>query len=180
MHDAAYEWIRRYATTKPVTVLDLGGRVINGSPRYLWPNATVYRTVDIAPGPGVDVVADAADWQPDQQYDVVLSAECFEHTARWREICATAFAACRPGGRLILTMAGPGRPEHSGIDGEWRLHPGEYYGNVDPAELWRVLSAAGFHRIFVDQQPFPADVRAAAVRPNVPVSPLPASLTRQG
>jgi SAM-dependent methyltransferase len=175
MHNEAMLWVARHATNKPVTVLDLGGRDINGSPRPLFPNATAYRTVDIAAGPGVDIVADAGDWTPDGVYDVVVCCETFEHTPRWPDICATAFAACRPGGLLILTMAGPGRPEHSGIDGGWTLHPGEYYGNVDPAQLWRVLSGCGFERIHVDQQPAPADVRAVAVRPNMPAAQLSAA-----
>lgn len=178
MHNEAMQWVARHATDRPVSVLDLGGRDVNGTVRPLFPNATVYRVVDILPGDGVDVVADAADWTPDRQYDVVVCCETFEHTARWPEICATAFAACRPGGQLILTMAGPGRPEHSAIDGEFRLHPGEYYGNVDPAELWRVLRAVGWRRIHVDQQVSPADVRAVALCPTV--KPAPLSLTALG
>lgn len=177
MHAEAMAWVQRYATTRPVSVLDLGGRDVNGTVRHLFPNATIYRVVDILPGEDVDVVADAADWEPDQQYDTVLSAECFEHTVRWPEICVTAFKACKPGGRLILTMAGPGRPEHSAIDGEFRLHPGEYYANVDPARLWRVLHRVGWRDLYVDQQFAPCDVRAAAVRPRVAANALPASLT---
>lgn len=169
MHAEALEWVRQHATDKPVTVLDLGGRDINGSPRHLFPGATVYRVLDAIDGPGVDVVADAATWTPDRTYDVVLCCEVFEHTASWPQICSTAFGACRPGGRLILTMAGPGRPEHSAIDGEFRLHPGEYYGNVDPANLWQVLYEGGWNQVTVEVRAQPADVRAFAYRPKAPV-----------
>ena len=165
MHEQAYEWIAQHATEEPVSVLDLGGRDINGSPKDLFPKADPYVVLDIADGDGVDVVADAATWVPDRQFDVVLSAECFEHTDSWPAICITAFAACRPGGWFIATMAGPGRPPHSAVDGGWWLYPGEHYANVQPGRLRLVLEAAGFVGVVVDQQPSPADVRAVARRP---------------
>lgn len=164
MHNEAYQWVTHYATDDPVTVLDLGGRDINGSPRALFPNATIYRVLDIAAGPNVDIVADAATWTPDREYDVVVCTEVFEHTASWRDICRTAYKATKPGGRFIATMAGPGRPAHSAVDGGWRLHPGEHYANIDPDSLHRTLSECGWQDIIVDSQPSPADVRACAMR----------------
>jgi SAM-dependent methyltransferase len=165
MHAEAMEWIARYATEAEVTVLDLGGRDINGSPRALWPNAIRYTVLDILPGGGVDIVADAATFDPDgEQWDVVCAAEIFEHTASWPAICRTAYRACRSGGRFIVTTAGPGRPPHSGIDGQFRLHPGEHYANVPAFELERVLKETGFHDVIVDSQPLPADTRAVATK----------------
>jgi len=165
MHDQAMAWIEEYATDGVVSVLDLGGRDINGNPRHLWPNASSYTVIDIRPGEGVDIVADAADWDPGtRRWDVVVSAETFEHTARWPAICRTAYKALNFGGRFIVTTAGPGRPPHSGIDGEFRLHPGEHYANVPAAELQRVLEECGFHYIQVDSQPSPADTRAVATK----------------
>jgi hypothetical protein len=165
LHAEAFAWIASHATDAPVAVLDLGGRWVNGSPRGLFPNATTYTVVDILPGPNVDVVADAATWEPDRLYDVVIAAELFEHTPVWPTICATAFAACRPGGRLVVTTAAPGRPLHSGVDGGPALHPDETYANIDPDELRAALERAGFEDITVDVQPAPADVRAVAVKP---------------
>lgn len=165
MHAEAYEWVRQHASTEPVAVLDIGGRDINGTVRSLFPNAAVYRVLDIADGPNVDIVADASVWAPDREYDVVVCCECFEHTPLWRQICGTAYRACRPGGRFVATMAGPGRPEHSAIDGGWRLHPGEHYANIHPQELLDVLTAYRFTDIEVDQQPKPADVRCVATKP---------------
>lgn len=158
-------WVAAHATTEPVAVLDLGGRNVNGSPRQLFPAATVYRCLDIAPGVGVDIVADAGTWEPDQAYDVVLSTETLEHTENWRDIIATAYRALRPGGLFIVTAAGPGRPEHSAIDGQFRLHPGEYYGNVRPDHLDEALRVAGFTGIRVQQAFSPCDVRAIGRRP---------------
>jgi len=163
MHIEAFGWVAQHATDEATAVLDLGGRDVNGTSRDLFPNATVYTVLDIAEGANVDIVADAATWTPDQQYDVVVSTECFEHTASWPEICRTAYEACRPGGRFIATMAGPGRPEHSAFDGG-PLRAGEYYGNVDPELLREVLQACGFTDIIIDQRTSPADVRAVATR----------------
>jgi hypothetical protein len=165
MHEAAMQWIAKHATAEPVTVLDIGGRDVNGSPRHLFPAAAVYTILDIRPGDDVDIVADAATWDPGGRlWDVVICAETFEHTASWRAICRTAYAACAPGGRLIVTTAAPGRPPHSAVDGEFRLLPGEHYANIRPAELGRVLAEAGWADVVVDVQPSPADVRAVAAK----------------
>ena len=163
MHAEAYEWVRTYATDEPVEVLDIGGRNVNGTSRDHFLNATRFTVIDIADGPGVDVVADAATWTPDREYDVVVCTEVFEHTDVWPDICRTAYKACKPGGRLILTMAGPGRGGHSAVDGA-HLRPGEYYGNVEPFRLREVLEECGWADVFVDSQVSPADVRAVATR----------------
>lgn len=165
MHDEAYEWVARYATAERAAVLDIGGRDINGSVRDLFPGADPYVSLDIVDGPGVDIVADAAQWTPDREYDVVVCCEVFEHTASWPRICATAYKALRPGGELILTMAGPGRPEHSAVDGGPTLYVGEHYANVDQTELRTVLEECGFVAVTVDWRPYPADVRGYATTP---------------
>ena len=158
-------WIAKHATSEPVTVLDIGGRDVNGSPRHLFPAATRYTVLDALGDPGVDILADAAIWDPrGETWDVVICAETFEHTAAWRAICRTAYAACAPGGRLIVTTAAPGRPPHSAVDGAFRLLPGEHYANIRPAELERVLVEAGWADVVVDVQPSPADVRAVAAK----------------
>lgn len=166
MHPEAYAWVRDHAPVGPISVLDVGGRNINGTVRDLFPAADVYRSLDLRPGDGVDIVADAATWLPDRPYDVVVCCEVFEHTAAWPDILRSIFAALRPGGLAILTMAGPGRGEHSGVDGEWRLLDGEWYANVPPTVLADVLEDVGFTGITVDYQPSPADTRAVASKPN--------------
>lgn len=169
MHDQALEWIAKHAPAEAVSVLDIGGRDINGSARHLFPAATSYTVLDIRAGdrPGdVDIIADAATWDPDgRAWDVIVAAEMFEHTAQWRAICRNAYKALTAGGAFIVTTAAPGRPPHSAVDGEFRLMPGEHYANIRPAELGRVLAETGFADVEVDVQDSPADVRAAAVRP---------------
>lgn len=165
MHAEAYEYVRAHAPSGSVAVLDIGGRNINGTPRDLFPDAACYHVLDLRPAPGVDVVADAAAWKPLCGYDVVVCCEVFEHAEEWRAILATIFAALTPGGLAILTMAGPGRAVHSGVDGEHRLLGDEWYANIAPGELFAELDTAGFSGIEVDFQPGPADTRAVATKP---------------
>lgn len=164
MHPQAYDWVAAHVPPEPRIVLDIGGRDINGSVKPLFPGAK-FVCLDIAPGTGVDIVANAAEWTPDQQYDVITCAEVFEHTDDWRGIVETAYEALEPGGTFIATMAGPGRPPHSAIDGGWYLYPGEHYGNIEPEELKDSLVAAGFVNVTVDQQFGPCDTRAVATKP---------------
>lgn len=154
------EWVAQHATPEPVTVLDLGGRDNNGSPRRLFPAAD-YTVLDIADGPDVDVVADASTWEPDRKFDVVVSTELFEHTPVWPAICRTAYRALAPGGTFIATMAGPNRPAHGAWGGP-APEPGEWYRNIDPDELRQALTAAGFDPVTVDVQANPSDVRVVA------------------
>lgn len=163
MHPEAMEWASRFSTGELIHVLDIGGRDINGTPKALWPNAT-YTVLDIRPGLGVDIAADAATWIPDREYDLIVAMEVFEHTASWPAICATALKACRTGGMFIATMAGPGRPAHSAVDGLFSLHPGEHYESVAADELERVLLDVGWRDVIVDSQQSPADTRAVATK----------------
>lgn len=165
MHAEAMAWVETHGRRDARSVLDIGGRNINGSPRHLFEQADPYRVLDVLPGDGVDIVAPAESWTPDQQYEVVVACEVFEHAKHWRGIVATAFDALVPGGQFIATMAGPGRAVHSGVDGGGWLHAGEHYGNVDPDDLRTTLLDVGLVDVVVDYRPNPADTRCTAVRP---------------
>lgn len=161
MHDAVRTYVADKLTgLSPVDVLDLGGRDVNGSTRDLFGDVN-YVVVDIAEGPGVDIVANAADLDLGRTFDVVLSTEVLEHTARAAEIVAAACRHVSRGGVFIATMAGPGRHPH-GASGESSPPPGEHYENVAPDVLERWLSDAGFSSWDVDQ--LALDVRCIAWR----------------
>ena len=164
MHAQALDWFRRHAVAGEVSVLDIGGRDINGTVHVLYPDAE-YVSLDIRPGPGVDIVADAASWRTERRFDVVVCAEVFEHTDVWREICATAYSVLNPGGAFIVTCAGPGRAPHSAIDGSPQVREEEHYGNVGPDELERELKSCGFVDVEVDYLPGACDTRAVAWKP---------------
>lgn len=163
MHAEAYEWVRKFGSLESdLYVLELGGRNVNGSALDHFPNAD-HTVLDIAPGRGVDIVADAASWVPEGEWDLVLACEVFEHTFSWPQICATAFKALLPGGSFIVTCAGPGRHPHSGVDGGRRMFPGEEYGNVSCEELADVLTDCGFVDVVTDS--LGEDTRAWARKP---------------
>lgn len=143
MHQAVWDYVSQFSTAEPVKVLDIGGRDLNGTHRALFPNASKYVVLDLRPGHNVDIVADATTWKPDDAYDVVTSCEVYEHTPEWPAIVATAWEALRIGGLYVATCAGPGRMPHSGVEAT-PLLPGEYYGNVDPDDMRRVMAGLGW------------------------------------
>jgi SAM-dependent methyltransferase len=145
MHPAAWRFVTNHLPPNvwyntddglPHAVVDLGGRNINGSPRALIAPPCHYVSVDLVPGPGVDVVADAAAWWPPDgaRFDLALCCEVLEHTPRAAAILAHAYDLLRPGGTLIVTAAGEGRAPHSAAIGG-SLAPYEFYRNVTRGDL---------------------------------------------
>jgi hypothetical protein len=93
-----------------VRVLEIGSLNINGTIRdFFLPSE--YVGVDVAPGVGVDVVAQGQDLSyADNSFDVTVSAECFEHNPEW---IATFENMWRMSNRhVIMTCASEGRAEH--------------------------------------------------------------------
>lgn len=172
MHEQVLSWVAQFRTDDDLAVLDIGGRNLNGSTRPLFPNAKPYHVLDLRPGPNVDFVADAADWRPvpgvagRHWYDLVLCTETFEHAKRWPDIIATAYAALRPGGWLVFTCAGPGRPPHSGIEPVWGLIDDEWYANVSPDEIRVELERQGWTDIEARQ--LGLDTQGKAIKPAGP------------
>jgi len=142
-------------------VVELGARDLNGTVRDLFPSARGYTGVDLVAGPGVDVVADAADWRPDRAPDLVVCCEVLEHTPRPEAVVRNAAAMLAPGGRLVVTAAAPPRAAHSAVDGG-PLRPGEYYRNVPDDELRAWLRGAGFACEALESHPDRGDVYALA------------------
>lgn len=164
MHEAVLSWIGQFRTTEDLAVFDIGGRDLNGSPRMMFPNANPYHVLDLRPGPNVDIVADAATWRGNEgSYDLVICTEVFEHMPGWALILETARFALRPGGWLLFTCAGPGRPTHSGIEAVPGLLDGEWYANVSPQEIAKVLDQQGW--IEVETHLLGTDTQGKAVKP---------------
>jgi SAM-dependent methyltransferase len=141
MHEAAYNYVARFATDERLSVIEVGARNVNGTVRPLFPNAD-YWGIDAQPGINVDEVVDGATWQPGEPVDLVVCTEVFEHTPEWRAILANIGRMLRPGGRAVVTMAGPGRPVH-GVNADDPLCRG-WYQNVTTEELDEAFRAAGF------------------------------------
>lgn len=167
MHPEAHAYVARFATTDPVSVVEFGSRNVNYTVRPLFPNADWWG-IDAQAGPEVDEVADAATWRPFWTVDLLVCCEVFEHTPDWPAIVTNAYDVVRPGGRVIFTCAGPGRPVH-GVNIDDPLNPG-HYQNVAADELRDVMIAAGFDHIETSTVPNEScgggvDTQATAVRP---------------
>ena len=163
MHVEAHAWVAKYASDETLEAVEFGARDINGSIQPLFPNAR-WTGVDIAEGPRVDVVANAATYTHPAPVDLVVCCEVFEHTPQWPEIVANSFRILGSDGVAIFTAAGRGRPSHSAVDG-LGLRPGEYYANVHEDDLEHVMTQVGFADIVVDWLDNPGDVRAYGRRP---------------
>jgi SAM-dependent methyltransferase len=85
-----------------------------------------YVSVDLKPGPGVDVVCSAEEVETrfeGQQFDLVLSTEMLEHVRDWRRTIAGIKCLCRPGGSVVLTTRSLGYPFHAAPHDYWRFEP---------------------------------------------------------
>lgn len=98
-------------TFKNCTVLDIGSLDINGNNRYLFENY-YYVGIDIGAGNNVDVVCRGHEFESENQFDVVISTECFEHDEFWNLTIENAIRLTRSGGMFLFTCATTGRPEH--------------------------------------------------------------------
>lgn len=93
-------------------VLEVGSLDINGSVRSTF-NQCDYVGIDVAPGPGVDVVSQGQDYgAPDASFDVVVSCEVMEHNPHWIKTMRNMVRLCKPDGMIIMTCATLGRKEH--------------------------------------------------------------------
>lgn len=130
---------------KNVSVLEVGSLNINGSVRDYFENC-FYTGIDVGPGPGVDIVCSGHEYQqPDNTYDVVISAECFEHNPFWEKTFENMIRMCKQKGMIIVTCATTGRTEH----GTMRSIPGaspltiqkgwDYYKNLTVEDFTKVF-----------------------------------------
>ena len=142
MHNEVRDFVRlvkvifpSYFTQK--NVLEVGSLDVNGGVRHYF-DRCCYTGIDCHPGPGVDVVCMAHEFEsyvpPGQTYHTVISTETFEHDNRLPETLTMISRVLLPGGLFLATCAGPDRPEHGtrrteDAGGTWGPDP-DYYQNV--------------------------------------------------
>lgn len=131
-----------------VRVLDIGSLDINGNLKQLF-NEPNYIGVDVGEGPNVDVVSKGHEYDSDELFDVVVSAECFEHDMYYDKTIKNMIRLLKPGGLMIFSCASTCRPEHgtlrsrpqdapllNQIDEEWK----NYYKNLDESDIREVVN----------------------------------------
>ena len=167
MHAEVEDFLHRHSMAlnwREARVVEIGSLNVNGECRAHVPGGwREWVGIDVIEGPGVDVVAHAADGLAALgEFDIAVSTEALEHDSRWRETVAAVIACLKPGGGLVLTCAGTGRPPHA-ADGSGPPHPGEYYANVGLPELLPLLERHGMSIVHAEAGP-PGDTRVVAVK----------------
>jgi hypothetical protein len=172
MHEGAYRFVADAVKRIDMrwSVIELGSRTVAGDWPYSGPvrplfNVAEYVGVDIAEGPNVDVIANAAQWRPNDHplgecFDTVVCCETLEHAPEAEMICLNAWQLLKEGGVLLTTMASEGRAPHSAVDGG-PLRDGEFYRNVSRDQLRKWLTPFTFILIDTDT---PTDIYALAVK----------------
>lgn len=167
MHPQAFRFVQECLKRLPPrkSVLEFGGRNINGTVRVLFDGRVSYTSIDLVGGSGVDHIGDAVSYVPTSTPDTVVCCEVLEHTPKWPFIVRNAKRVLGDKGVLILTCACEPRAPHSGVDGHalsLGFHKEEYYGNVDPMELGTVLENAGFKEWDLEVDDIAGDIRVLA------------------
>ena len=106
------------------TAVDLGSLDVNGSLRDVAPPGLRYIGVDMAEGPGVDVVAESADLLPfeSSSVDYVVSSSCFEHAEHFWLLFADVQRVLKPAGLFYVNAPSNG-PYHRYPVDCWRFYP---------------------------------------------------------
>jgi len=164
MHREVIGWLEQIRREQPGLfqsrrVVEAGSYDINGSARGLFEGGE-YVGIDWRPGPGVDVVALAHEYEPAGPVDVVISTEMLEHDPHWEASLRQMVRWLRPGGTLLLTWATPKRERH-----ELATSPAtDYYAGLTPAQVAAVVQeAASWHALKAETVREGLDGRLAAV-----------------
>jgi autotransporter strand-loop-strand O-heptosyltransferase len=145
----------KYFTGKKV--LDIGSLDINGNNRFFLTDCN-YIGLDVGEGSNVDVVQVAHLYDaPDEQFDLIISTEVFEHDMFYQKSIQNIIRMLKPGGAFIFTCASTGRPEHGtrNSDGSWAApllaniseEWSDYYMNLTESDIRQIK---GFEEAFPD------------------------------
>ena len=129
MHDTAMELGQRFFETycrdaTGLKIMDLGAQDVNGSLRNVAPPGNEYIGVDFENAKGVDVVLTDPYKFPfeDNTFDVVVSANCFEHSEFFWLTFLEAIRVAKPDGLLYLDVPFNGAFHRYPVDC-WRFYP---------------------------------------------------------
>jgi len=115
MHKSSYDTMSRMRSyiAKGSTVLDVGGAVVNGSYRALFPDCK-YSSLDFA---GADINVVGYEWPlDDKSFDAVISGQALEHDGMFWRTMTNIARVLKPGGYAILIVPSAGEVHRHPVD----------------------------------------------------------------
>jgi SAM-dependent methyltransferase len=154
-------------------VLEVGSWDTSGTIRNIFEDCD-YVGVDIAEGPGVDLVSRGEDLSFNSaSFDVVVSCECFEHNREWIGTFANMIRMLRPGGLCIVSCAWLGRSEHgtprTSIDSSLTALADNdaYYGNLSASDFKQSRLLQSFDCLLLDKNLYSRDLYFVGLKKEV-------------
>tara|TARA_B100001057_G_C22736499_1_gene905994 strand:- start:144 stop:917 length:774 start_codon:yes stop_codon:yes gene_type:complete len=140
--------------SKKISILELGSYDVNGSIRTIFDNTSKYIGLDLIKGPGVDIVYDGKDIPINQEFDLCISCECFEHNPNYFENFLKMIELAKKDGLVVFTCATIGRSEHGTTDSDLKSSPGSmekwnYYKNLKKSHFTKRINLAKFFYKFL-------------------------------
>ena len=141
--------------------LDVGSGDINGNNRRYFAKAREYIGCDVFPGRNVNVVSKCHELPfDDEEFDLIISSECFEHDAFYEKSILKIIRMLKTGGLFVFSCASTGRGEH----GTRRTNPAcsftthiqdeiwaDYYKNLTEKDVLKIegfANAFPYHRFY--------------------------------
>jgi SAM-dependent methyltransferase len=140
MHKGNQDWLRSLSKKYPGSfkksrVLEIGSLEWNGSVRKRFSSPIKYIGVDIVAGPGVDVVAKAAETVfQEGEFDTLVCLSLFEHDPDWRRSFQHNLKWLKPGGMAFVCWGAEGNKQH--LPEPWAIVPVQDF--VDASKSWPV------------------------------------------
>ena len=138
-------------------ILEFGSHTVNYSIKELFLKTETYIGVDLSIGKTVDVVAAAQDVYLGNEFDVVISCECFEHNPYFHKTFTNMYHHAGNNGIVIFTCPTTGRPEHGTSRTDLNDSPGtaslgwDYYKNLTADDFDPVFIKNSFeHHLFIE------------------------------
>ncbi len=128
MHRSAYrfgkQFLELYIGSAPSRILDVGSYNVNGSLRDHALAEYEYIGVDMAAGPGVDIVLDDPNILPfpDHHFDAIVTSSVFEHSVFFWLIFLEITRVCKNQGFIYLNAPTNGLFHQYPYD-FWRFYP---------------------------------------------------------
>ncbi len=131
--------------SKKISILELGSYDVNGSIRTIFDNTSKYVGLDLIKGPGVDIVYDGKNIPINQEFDLCISCECFEHNPNYFENFIKMIELAKQDGLVVFTCASIGRREHGTTDSNFGKSPGSmkkwnYYKNLKKSHFTKRIN----------------------------------------